>query len=269
MLWKLDLNHLATRIRIIYNDCPTACNDGGISQPLLFGPLEIPRNHTMPWSTVSFTLLIKVAKSLRLQGYDALYNTRMMSTNPKYPSVFWTTSLEAVWAAENMVEHLARYPSSVSASRPRNTTCTPLVNHGVCGNIHKHRGNEKRPQLNKHVPELTWLKMALQVVHQLRVYKEWFNEMPRQRACHTVSSSSSHYLGCLKPLECMKKDHRNINSNQGKPLTYKAFQCISLCAALKGMCRHRSWQTVRKAVENLALLNPPVPEIQVNSLIVK
>ena len=100
MLVKLDLNHLATRIRIIWNDCPTICNDDGISQPLLFGPLEIPRNHTMPWSTVSFSLLIKVAKSLRLQGYDALYKARMMSTNLKYPSVFWTTSLEAVWAAE-------------------------------------------------------------------------------------------------------------------------------------------------------------------------
>lgn len=50
----------------------------------------------MPWSTVSFSLLIKVAKLLRLQGYDALYNARMMSTNLEYPSVFQTTSLEAV-----------------------------------------------------------------------------------------------------------------------------------------------------------------------------
>ena len=70
----------------------------------------------MPWSTVSFSLLIKVAKLLRLQGYVALYNARMMSTNPKYPTVFQTTSLEVVWAAENMVEHLAWYPSSCAGT---------------------------------------------------------------------------------------------------------------------------------------------------------
>lgn len=88
MLPKLDFNHLANWIRIIWNSCPTASNDAGISSSLLFGPFEIPRSHITRQSTGFFPpqlLLIKMAKPLRLQGYDALYNARMTSTNPKYP----------------------------------------------------------------------------------------------------------------------------------------------------------------------------------------